>query len=115
MRRHEARQERPVRATGPISDENSKENAMTNSPAHAEETNAGGTKSFPRVVPAIVRILLGLMFLIFGLNGFLNFMPAPKDMPQEIMSVMGALMSAGYMKVVSGVEVIVAVLLLLNR
>jgi len=55
------------------------------------------------------------MFLVFGLNGFLNFMPAPKDMPQEIMSVMGALMKAGYITVVSGTEVLVAVMLLINR
>ena len=69
-----------------------------------------------KIVPAIVRILLGLMFLVFGLNGFLNFMPAPKEpMPEEIMSVVMALMKAGYMKVVSGTEVLVAVLLLVNR
>ena len=76
---------------------------------------AGKTKSFGRIATAIVRILLGLMFLVFGLNGFLNFIPAPKDMPQEIMTVMGALVNAGYMTVVSAVEVIVAVLLLTNR
>jgi len=72
-------------------------------------------KSPARYVQAIVRVLLGLMFLVFGLNGFLNFMPAPKDMPQEIMTVMGALMKAGYMTVVSGAEVLIAVLLLSNR
>jgi hypothetical protein len=55
------------------------------------------------------------MFLIFGLNGFLNFMPAPKDMPQEIMNVVGALMKAGYINVVSGAEVLVAAMLLTNR
>ena len=55
------------------------------------------------------------MFLVFGLNGFLNFMPQPKDMPQEIITVMGALMKAGYMTVVSGAEVLIAALLLTNR
>lgn len=64
---------------------------------------------------AIVRILLGLAFLVFGLNGFLNFIPQPKDMPQDIMTVMGALMNAGYMTVVSGAEVLAAVMLLTNR
>ena len=68
-----------------------------------------------RRATAVVRILLGLMFLVFGLNGFLNFMPAPKDIPPEIMNVMGALMNAGYMTVVSGAEVLIAVMLLLNR
>src|SRR5262245_14121427 len=79
------------------------------------ETEPTKTKSFGRIATAIVRVLLGLMFLVFGLNGFLNFMPQPKDMPQEIMSVMGALMKAGYMTVVSGAEVLIAVLLLTNR
>ena len=74
-----------------------------------EKTSAGD------IVTAIIRILLGLMFLVFGLNGFLNFMPQPKDMPQEIIMVMGALMKAGYMTVVSGAEVLIAVLLLTNR
>ena len=83
--------------------------------AHTEEAGERQAKSFARVVPAIVRILLGLMFLVFGLNGFLNFMPQPKDLPAEIVNVMGALMNAGYMAVVSGAEVIIAVLLLTNR
>ena len=81
----------------------------------ATETQSHQTKSFTRYVPAIVRVLLGLMFLMFGLNGFLNFMPAPKDMPQDIMTVSGALMKGGYMTVVAGVEVLVALLLLSNR
>ena len=70
------------------------------------------SKSFARHIPTIVRILLGLMFLVFGLNGFLNFMPAPKDMPQDIMTVSGALVKGGYMTVVSGTEVLVALMLL---
>lgn len=66
-------------------------------------------------LPAIARVLLGIAFLIFGLNGFLNFMPAPKDMPQDIMDVMMAITKAGWMKVVSGAEVIAAIMLLTNR
>jgi uncharacterized membrane protein YphA (DoxX/SURF4 family) len=83
------------------------------------ETNTGTevvqNKSFTRFFPHIARVLLGLMFLIFGLNGFLNFIPVPKDIPQDIMTVSMALMKAGYMNVVSAVEILVAVLLLINR
>src|SRR6187397_2708997 len=79
------------------------------------DTTNVGKKSWSRHIPTVVRVLLGLMFLVFGLNGFLNFMPAPKDMPQDIMTVTGALMKAGYMTVVSGTEVLVAVMLLTNR
>jgi hypothetical protein len=55
------------------------------------------------------------MFLVFGLNGFLNFIPTPKDIPADQMAVGEALMKGGYMTVVSGAEVLVAVLLLVNR
>lgn len=80
------------------------------------ETPAPGLeKSFTRHIPTIVRVLLGLMFLVFGLNGFLNFMPPPKDLPQDIVTVSGALVKAGYMTVVSATEVLVAALLLSGR
>src|SRR5262245_62590966 len=88
---------------------------MTNTASQTVEVQRREKKSAGRIVTAIVRILLGVMFLVFGLNGFLNFMPAPKDMPQEILTVMGSLMKAGYMTVVSGAEVLIAVLLLTNR
>ena len=88
---------------------------MTDTASQTVETQGREGKPAGRIVTAIVRILLGLMFLVFGLNGFLNFIPARKDMPPEIMNVIGALMKAGYMTVVSGSEVLVAVLLLTNR
>jgi uncharacterized membrane protein YphA (DoxX/SURF4 family) len=88
---------------------------MTDTPAQTAETQGREKKSAGRVVTAIVRILLGLMFLVFGLNGFLNFMPAPKDLRQEIITVSDALLKAGYMTVVSSVELLVALLLLTNR
>jgi hypothetical protein len=75
----------------------------------------GTRRSFGRIATAIVRILLGLMFLVFGLNGFLNFIPTPKDIPADQMAVVEGLMKGGYLTVVSGTEVLVAVLLLLNR
>jgi uncharacterized membrane protein YphA (DoxX/SURF4 family) len=67
-----------------------------------------------RIAPAIVRVLLGLMFLLFGLDGFLNFIPKPKEMPAEIATVTSGLIKGGYMTVVAWTEVIVAVLLLTN-
>ena len=41
--------------------------------------------------------------MIFGLNGFLNFMPAPKDLPPDIVTVSMGLMKGGYLNVVSAV------------
>jgi uncharacterized membrane protein YphA (DoxX/SURF4 family) len=78
-------------------------------------TGSGQNKSFTRFFPQIARVLMGLMFLVFGLNGFLNFMPAPKDMPQDILTVFSGLMKGGYLHVASGTMVVGAVLLLINR
>ena len=88
---------------------------MVNAASTTTETGTPGTKSAARIATAIVRVLLGLMFLVFGLNGFLNFMPVPEDLPQEIITVSTGLMMGGYMTVVAATEIIVAVLLLTNR
>jgi uncharacterized membrane protein YphA (DoxX/SURF4 family) len=88
---------------------------MANTVSTTMEIEKPGTKSAVRIATAIVRILLGLGFLVFGLNGFLNFMPVPEDMPKDIITVSTGLMMGGYMAVVAGTEIIVAVLLLLNR
>jgi uncharacterized membrane protein YphA (DoxX/SURF4 family) len=68
-------------------------------------------------LPAMVRILMGLMFFVFGLNGFLNFIPQPKDpMPEGAAAFAGALMSTGYMMpLVMGTQLLVGTLLLMNR
>jgi len=79
------------------------------------QTSDTEPKTFARYLPPIARILLSLILLLFGLNGFLQFMPQPKDMPQDVMNVLGALMKAGYLQVVSGTMVLVGLLLLINR
>jgi hypothetical protein len=43
-----------------------------------------------------VRFLLGSIFLIFGLNGFLQFIP-PFAMPEGAIAFVGALAKTGYM------------------
>lgn len=58
------------------------------------------------------RVLLGLIYFVFGLNGFLNFIPVP-PMPENIVSFMTALMNTGYfMPVLKGTEVIGGAMLL---
>ena len=70
-----------------------------------------------RYLPVIARILMGLMFFVFGLNGFLHFIPEPKTaMPEGAMAFVGALMKTGYMfQMIAGTQVLVGILLLLNR
>lgn len=75
-------------------------------------------KSFARYLPAAARILMGLLFFVFGLNGFLNFIPAPppETMPEGAVAFGMALMGSGYMiPLVKGTEVLVGLLLLANR
>ena len=73
------------------------------------------TKSKSRWLPAIARFLMGLIFLVFGLNGFLNFMPQPKDLPEGVAALLGAFKTSGYMlQLISGTQVLVGALLLIN-
>jgi putative oxidoreductase len=67
-----------------------------------------------KIVGAIARYLLGLMFLVFGLNNFLLFMtgPMPAGPAGEFA---GLLMSTHYSYAVGGIMVISAILLLVNR
>ena|SRR5437879_3064689 len=76
-----------------------------------------GVKPRRRILPAIARILMGVAFCIFGLNGFLNFIPQPKaPMPEGAAAFAGALAKTGYMiQLVAGTQLVVGILLLLNR
>lgn len=66
-------------------------------------------------LPSIVRILLGLTFFVFGLNGFLHFLPQPPMSPAAGV-FLGGLASTGYFfPVLKAVEVTVGLLLLTNR
>lgn len=52
------------------------------------------------------RVLLGLIFFVFGLNGFLNFIPQP-PLPEGAVAYMTGLGSTGYFfPVLKGVEVL---------
>ena len=67
-----------------------------------------------RVAVLVVRVLLGAMLLVFGLNGFLHFLPPPPAPPAGD-AFLGALAAGGVMTVVKAFEAIVGVLLLAGR
>ncbi len=75
------------------------------------------TRAITRHLVTAARLLLGLVFFVFGLNGFLSFIPAPTaPMPEGAMALGGALMQSGYMiPLIKGTEVLVGALLLANR
>src|SRR5229473_7806469 len=65
-------------------------------------------------VSTIARYLAGLIFLVFGLNGFLNFIPLPP--PAGIAGqFMGALYASHYLWVIFAFQLVAGVLLLANR
>ena len=68
-----------------------------------------------KIASTIARYLLGLIFLVFGLNGFLHFIPMPPPKGLAAQQFGGAIFMSHYWVVVFGIQVIGAVLLLLNR
>jgi len=67
-----------------------------------------------RIASVIARYLAGVIFLVLGLNGFLNFIPLPP--PGGIAGqFMGALYVSHYLWVIFAFQVIAGVLLLVNR
>jgi putative oxidoreductase len=67
-----------------------------------------------RTVSTIAQYLAGVIFLVFGLNGFLHFIPFPP--PSGVAGqFMGALFVSHYLMVIFAFQVIAGVLLLVNR
>ncbi|HTT24647.1 MAG TPA: hypothetical protein VMG82_37370 [Candidatus Sulfotelmatobacter sp.] len=67
-----------------------------------------------RTASVIARYLAGVIFLVFGLNGFLHFIPLP--VPAGIAGqFMGALYVSHYLWVIFAFQVIAGALLLFNR
>jgi putative oxidoreductase len=67
-----------------------------------------------KITAVIARFLLGLIFLVFGLNGFFHFlsMPAPTGVAGQFM---GALFVSHFLTAIFAIQLIGAVLLLVNR
>jgi putative oxidoreductase len=68
-----------------------------------------------KIVILIARLLLGLILLVFGLNGFLNFLHMGA-MPTGLAGqFIGALFQSHYLWIVAGLQVVGGLLLLVNR
>jgi putative oxidoreductase len=68
-----------------------------------------------KILVLIARILLGLVFLVFGLNGFLMFLPLgplPSGLAGQFVT---ALLQSHYVLVVSALQIAGGALLLVNR
>jgi len=68
-----------------------------------------------KIAALIACILLGLVFLVFGANGFLNFIPSgpmPSGLAGQFITV---LFQSHYVLVVSAVQLVGGAMLLVNR
>ena len=68
-----------------------------------------------RIASLIARYLLGLGFVVFGLNGFLHFIPQPPMPDGPALDYMKVMMATHYMAPVFAFELFGGILLLLNR
>ncbi len=65
--------------------------------------------------PLIARILLGLIFFVFGIAGLFNLIPAPDDIPQDMVTFMNGMMVTKYFfPLLKGTEIICGALLLMG-
>ncbi len=75
------------------------------------------SRSWTRHLVTVTRILLGLPFVVFGANGFLNFIPPPPTpLPEGASAFAGALFKTGYMlPLIGATQLVAGVLLIVNR
>ena len=68
-----------------------------------------------KVVTVIVRVLLGLAFIVFGSNAFFHFLPMP-PLPKGVTGeYLHSFFESGYVYVIGGLQVIGGLLLLIGR
>lgn len=65
-----------------------------------------------KIAALIVRILLGLIFIVFGLNGFLHFIPQPPMPPSDALTFFTVMIKSHYMMPIFAIQVIGGALLL---
>lgn len=67
-----------------------------------------------KIATVIARVLLGLIFVVFGLNAFLHFLPMP-PMSGPAGQFMGAMVVTGYYSIIALLQIVGGVLLLSGR
>ena len=68
-----------------------------------------------RIAALIARLLLGLIFVVFGLNAFLQFIPMGPPPTGLAGQFIGALFQSHYLWVVAVLQIVGGALLLVNR
>ena len=68
-----------------------------------------------KIATLICRCLLGLILLVFGLNGFLNFIPQPPPPPGWALDYLTVMGKSHYMVLPFVLQIVAGTLLLANR
>jgi putative oxidoreductase len=79
------------------------------------ETNKKKEKLIMKIATIISRVVLGLIFVTFGLNMFLNFIPMPPPPEGPAREFMTALFMSHYVYVVGALQVVGGLILLSGR
>lgn len=90
--------------------------ALPRAESGIRSTRRSVVRAIARRLPAASRGMLGFIFFLAGLNGFLNFMPAPTSLPKGATDFMVAMVQTGYfLKLLAGTQLVAGALLLVNR
>jgi putative oxidoreductase len=68
-----------------------------------------------KIATIIARVLLGLVFVVFGLNAFLNFIPMPPPPKGHAGEFFTALYASGYLYAIKCFEIGGGILLLIGK
>src|SRR5947207_15288188 len=68
-----------------------------------------------KIATIIARVLLGLIFVVFGSNAFLHFLPMPPLPGGTAALYLKAFFDSGYVYVIGGIQLIGGFLLLIAR
>jgi hypothetical protein len=68
-----------------------------------------------KIASTIARYLIAFIFLVFGLNGFLHFLPQPPPQSEMVKQYVTVMATTHYLKFVFGLQLLSAVLFLFRR
>ena len=68
-----------------------------------------------KILTITARILLGLVFVIFGANAFLGFLKMPPPPPGLAGDYLKVFLASGYVHVIGGFQLLAGLLLLIGR
>jgi len=78
-------------------------------------SNQSGHDARMKIATIVARVLLGLVFVVFGLNIFLHFIPMPPPSPGLVGDFTKALFLSHYLHIVAVFQIVGGLLLLIGR